>query len=79
MLFRAFSGIIRTATNIYANASYLGIWVPASDGGALTVTLPEAARMTDAETGEPLGGGPEFRFTLPEKGMYFRLLRRKAR
>ena len=35
--------------------------------------------MTDAETGEPLGGGPEFRFTLPEKGMYFRLLRREAR
>lgn len=69
----------RDETYIYANASYLGIWVPASDGGTLTVTLPEAARITDAETGEPLGGGPEFRFTLPEKGMYFRLLRREAR
>ena len=66
----------REESYIYANDSYLGIWIPEARGGTLTVTFPDEPYLTDAETGKRIGSGREISLPLPEQGGYFRLLRR---
>lgn len=67
----------RAESYIYANESYLGIWIPEARGGRLTIAFPDEPYLIDAETGKTIGSGREVSFPLPEQGGYFRLLRRE--